>query len=106
MRHTKKSDTIEATQWFSNGDHPLDHATLGDKMADYEGKVVRRFRHPDIPGETVCEKCGRTMHVHGWIDSGGDGQTVCPGDYVIMDNTATFTVCPKHVFEEIYVRVK
>lgn len=71
-------------QWFKNGDHPDDgderHPTEGWR---YEGRVVRYFRHPDIPGETICNDCGQTMHDHGWIDAGVDGLTVCPGDWVL-----------------------
>lgn len=86
-------------QWFKNGDHPDDYSRTHEgleggvarcftpeerKAREWEGDVVRYFRHPDVPGETVCS-CGRTMHEHGWIDSGGAGQTVCPGDWVVSD---------------------
>jgi hypothetical protein len=26
------------------------------------------------------------MNDHGWIDNGGEGQKVCPGDYLKKDN--------------------
>lgn len=72
-----------AHRWFKNGDHPED----GDPSR--EGKVVRYFRHPQIPGNSACVDCGRLMHDHGWIDCGGDGVTVCPGNMVVRaDNGA------------------
>ena len=74
-------------RWLKNGDHPDDR--VGETLTDLgggpdyerlEGAVVRFFRHPDISGSTLCDECGFMFHHHGWIDSGGDGVTVCPGD--------------------------
>jgi hypothetical protein len=88
---------LEPVQWLKNGDHPDDYAServgmekgqfrtwTGEeaKALGWEGAVVRYFRRPDIPGDSVCAECGHTFHVHGWIDSGGDGRRVCPGDWV------------------------
>lgn len=79
-------DVVEGYQWFKNGDHPDDRCgvstTEGTVRFLGEGRVVRRFRYPDISGKSSCKCCGNTMHVHGWIDCGGDGLTVCPGDLV------------------------
>lgn len=80
--------TIEAHQWFRNGDHPDDKVgewaedQLGGRYMRQEGAVVQFFRHPDLPGDERHDKCGKTWHDHGWIDQGPDGITVCPGDYV------------------------
>lgn len=65
------------TRWERNGDHHLD----GDRGS--EGKVVRYYRHPDIPGYTPCPRCNQAMNDHGWVDVGKDGLTVCPGDVLI-----------------------
>ncbi len=77
---------MQSTRWFRNGDHPQDDCQIirvpGELPFWSEGKVVRYFRHPYVEGEKRCERCGVEMHLHGWIDSGGDGQTVCPGDYI------------------------
>ena len=84
---------ISAVQWFKNGDHPNDdcfrpyEATGKIPTEMREGSVVRYFRHPDISGNSTCGSCGCTMHEHGWIDSGGNWQEICPGDYVILDET-------------------
>lgn len=84
----------EPVQWFKNGDHPDDYAEGRVGMEDrpfwqeeakalgWEGGVVRYFRHPEVDGEAACPTCSKTFHEHGWIDSGGNGQRVCPGDWV------------------------
>lgn len=110
MKFRRKPVVIEATQWFRNGDHPLDYAIdhqwpddngeevvqVGDtkmrattytgafrKKNDWEGDVVRYFRcYPGVSGDTICQDCGRTMHDHGWIDS------------VNTLNPSGCTVCP------------
>ena len=106
----KKPVVIEASQWFKNGDHPNDGTErfppktppanpfvppredgspsdpryTGEFAGELlEGKVVRYFRHPDVPGTQECKHCGKTMHVHGWIDTLEGGHIVCPGDWVI-----------------------
>ena len=61
---------IEASNWQKPGDHAA---------VDY-------FRHPIIHGQSTCERCKRTMHDHGWIDTPEGGHTVCPGDWIIKDD--------------------
>lgn len=65
-----------------------------DPNAVKEGEIVRYFRHPCVPGESRCPECSLIMHEHGWIDSGGDGQTVCPGDLVLTTNQGTYLRAP------------
>jgi hypothetical protein len=52
-----------------------------------EGAVVRYFRRPEprYAGSRLHEVCGERWHDHGWIDEGGEGQTVCPGNWIITD---------------------
>lgn len=59
MKYQKIYEPVEAHQWFKNGDHPED----GDPSQ--EGRVVRRYRNPDVPGESVCTTCGHKMNDHG-----------------------------------------
>jgi hypothetical protein len=94
--------------WNKNGDHPNDY--VGDteglengemrtfsgeyrKERDWEGSVVRRYRHPNVPGTNVCAHCGETLHDHGWIDK--EDQEVCPGDVILtipqLDGTLRYT---------------
>ncbi|MFC4328318.1 hypothetical protein ACFPC0_10820 [Streptomyces andamanensis] len=77
-------------QWHVNGDHPDDHATHPGR----EGKVVRYYRHPDHPGTVVCPHCHLLMIEHGWIDSGEDGRTVCPGDFILTTTTGDHIPIP------------
>ena len=117
----KKPVVIEATQWFMNGDHPLDHDPIGienptsndrEKYSEYlefEGKIVRYFRHPNIDGAKVCEKCGKRMHDHGWIETlegESDGaQVVCPGDYIITGVQGENYPCKPDIFAATYEEV-
>lgn len=100
---TMTDDTTTVVRWWHNGDHPNDAVGEltddpmypGDTARRYhriEGAVVRFFRHPYVPGGSVHERCGRTWHDHGWIDSGGDGQIVCPGDKLTTKPDGTVTV--------------
>lgn len=88
----------EAHRWFKNGDHPDDYTQdhegiengevrvfTGEerKALGWEGDVVRYFRHPEIRGDQRCGVCSYSMHDHGWIDNGGAGNTVCPGDWIV-----------------------
>ena len=106
-----KTETIEATQWFKNGDHPRDGNERFDtgkfKGELYEGAIVRYFRTPSLFGNEKCRKCGNIAHSHGWIDGRKSpfGRTVCPGDYVITitnkENDDYFPMEP-NVFEAIF----
>jgi hypothetical protein len=99
-RSKKTGEIIEAVRWFENGDHPNDDVwrnfeeTGNPPTEPREGKIVRYFRSPHVPGEKKCALgCGFSMHWHGWIDNPSipgyvseDGiysMAVCPGDYVI-----------------------
>lgn len=119
----KKPVEIEATQWFTNGDHPLDYA---DNMLDYstgniipadairemgwEGQVVRYFRHPgpEYPGAAPHggdKGCGRIWHDHGWIDTLEGGHTVCPGDWIITGVQGERYPCKPDIFAATYDEV-
>jgi hypothetical protein len=118
MKFRKKPVVIEATQWFKNGDHPKDNCVLlysGDKGNNTpcrpqpflsEGKVVRYFRHPEVPGDQICSKCGKTMHEHGWIDTLEDGHNVCPGDWIITGVKGEYYPCKPDIFEATYEKVE
>jgi len=92
---------MNAIQWFSNGDHPDDDTVeLTDEFGRpflSEGKVVRYYRHPTFCGVSHCPKCEKTLHVHGWIDNGGNGQVVCPGDIIYTVAEGVHVVVPYHL---------
>lgn len=116
-KYRKKPVVIEATQWFKNGDHPLDYVHekqgleggefrtwTGDevKALGWEGQVVRYFRPPDVSGQSLCGHCGQTMHLHGWIDTLEGGHIVCPGDWIITGVKNERYPCKPEIFESTY----
>ena len=138
MKFRRKPVVIEAAQWFRNGDHPLDYAVdhqwpdddgeevvqVGDtKMRvttytgsfrrenNWEGDVVRYFRHPSVDPRLICQDCDHAMRDHGWIDSTNtlnpSGCTVCPGDWVLteMSNPTKYYPCKPRTFADTYEAV-
>jgi hypothetical protein len=117
MKFRKKPVVIEAVQWFTNGDHPEDHLGIGEgpftqmdleKYCEYletEGRVVRYYRHPSGNGEDVCDKCGKLMSEHGWIDTLEGGHIVCVGDWIITGVQGEFCPCKPDIFELSYESV-
>ncbi len=105
MKYRKKPIVVEATQWFKNGDHPEDNCETfdaGNGPYQGEGKVVRYYRHPHVPGVHVCKHCGHTMHHHGWIDTLEGGHTVCPGDWILTGVAGERYPCKPDIFERTY----
>jgi hypothetical protein len=116
-KYRKKPVVIEATQWFKNGDHPLDYANEkvgfenGElrtwtgaevKANDWEGQVVRYYRTPACDGQTMCKHCGVIMHHHGWIDTLEGGHIVCPCDWIIIGVKGENYPCKPDVFAATY----
>lgn len=96
---------VNAIQWFKNGDHPLDESyeiTVNGQQFLSEGKLVKRFRHPDKPGNYSCDLCGHTMHTHGWIDVPDEGLTVCPSDFIVTTEEGDVYPCPAGIFATTY----
>ena len=90
MAKFRHCDTVlvDATQWFRNGDHPHDgnaiYPTSGRPAGQVlEGRVVRYFRRPDVPGDSICLECSEPYRVHGWIETKMNGWRVCPGDWIV-----------------------
>jgi hypothetical protein len=121
MKFRKKPVVIEATQWFKNGDHPEDYAKDHDgfengklrvftgaerKSKEWEGDVVRYFRHPGVSGSDGCRKCDALMNYHGWIDTLEGGHIVCPGDWIITGVQREHYPCKPDIFAATYEPVK
>ena len=102
----QKPVVIRATQWWKNGDHPDDGTDTfcksNGKRYRREGKVVRYFRLPAVPGTRPCSKCQRTMHNHGWIDTLEAGYQVCPGDWILTDPKGGHYPMKQDIFEATY----
>jgi len=117
MKFRKKPVVIEATQWFKNGDHPLDYSKTHDgisggriiqykpeyrKEMEWEGDIVRYYRHPMINGQSSCKQCGDILHNHGWIDTLEGGHIVCPGDWIITGVQGEHYPCKPDIFKDTY----
>ena len=115
--YRKKPVVIEATQWFKNGDHPLDYAEAthgfenGElrefsgaerKAKEWEGGIVRYFRRPDGSGQTACQHCPHIMHNHGWIETLEGGHIVCPSDWIITGVKGEHYPCKPDIFAATY----
>lgn len=97
--YRKKPIVIQATQWWENGDYP------NESHADEEGRVVRFFRHPELPGDSACTYCQQPLHVHGWIDTIEGGLRVCPGDWIITGIHGERYPCKPDIFDATYEAV-
>jgi len=99
---------VPLIRWAKNGDHPQDDVGkvepdlvaqgAGKADATYvrgEGRIVRYYRHPETPEHQECTRCSSPFNDHGWVDSGGAGRVVCPGDWVVVaempDDAYVFT---------------
>jgi hypothetical protein len=117
MLFKKKPVVIEATQWFKNGDHPLDYTATVEGFQDgelvqfsqdyqmnmdWEGQIVRHYRAPGVKGKNACKHCEKIMHVHGWIDTLEGGHIVCPGDWIITGVKGEQYPCKNDVFQATY----
>lgn len=100
--YQKKPIEVEAHQWWSNGDHPLDDI---EDVETQEGKIVRYFRHPKKPGTNICSQCSHLFHFHGFLETLEGGAMVCPGDYIIKGVEGELYCCKGRIFEETYERV-
>lgn len=116
-RWRRKPIEVSASQWFKNGDHPLDYSKVhsgldNDQLRDFlpserkangwEGDIVRYFRSPDVSGDKLCIRCRKIMHVHGWIDTLDGGHIVCPGDWIITGVQGEFYPCKPGIFNATY----
>jgi hypothetical protein len=114
MKFRKKPVVIDATQWFENGDHPEDYASSRDgfesgalreftrKANNWEGDVVRYYRHPGVEGQKECKRCQIIMHLHGWVDTLEGGHIVCPGDWIITGIKGEHYPCKPDIFAATY----
>jgi len=100
----KKPVTVEAHQWYTNGDHPEDNSRpiSPENPSLSEGEVVRYFRDPNVPHIRPCEHCGYVMGHHGWIDTLEGGHIVCPGDIIITGVRGERYPCKPDIFAETY----
>ena len=105
-KYRKRPVVIEAHQWHSNGDHPLDAEGRSEFNPETEeGRVVRRYRHPQIAGDELCGVCSGIVEKHGWVDTLEAGHRVCPGDWIITGVEGEHYPCKPRIFAATYEAV-
>lgn len=105
-KNTKTGEVVTAHQWFKNGDHPGDYAQPVRELEhghhivyspeyqrrhDWEGQVIRRYRHPEIDGMETCCQCGHVMQEHGMLDK-PTLLVIHPGDMVVHTADGVHTI--------------
>lgn len=109
MPRFRKIATVEAHQWFRNGDHPEDatiirsEPTNGSFMSG--GKIVDYYISPEN-GPKYCPQCGDSMRHHGWIKTLEGGYIVCPGDWILTGVHGEHYACKPDIFAKTYEEVK
>jgi hypothetical protein len=105
-KFSSKYRTVEAIQWYENGDHPDDNCVeIQDSTGEVfmsEGKVIRYYRHPYVSGKTLCTRCERTMNDHGWIDQTVDDFVVCPSDWIVWEEGSIYPI-PNSIFNLLFI---
>lgn len=102
-----------AHRWHQNGGHPDDYRApiirmeSGEEVSfsgeyqkaeEWEGQVVRRFRHPHYSCNAFCPVCQRKLLDHGLIDEGDTFHTVCPGDWILTLANGKHLPCKHDLF--------
>lgn len=100
-KYATKPVTVDAIQWWKNGDHPKDNAArMQPEIPECEGEIVRYFRHPSVPGTDVCELCSRRYSDHGWIEK--LNAAVCPGTWLVTEPSGQLRLIPADQFDKIF----
>ena len=107
-----------AFRWIKNGDHPDDYIKDLDGLKDgkkiiytaqerreknWEGEVVRYYRHPYVSGKLECPHCGKTRHEHGWIDK--TDTVVCPGDIILEFPGETYYPIKPELYKALFAQL-
>ena len=100
--YVKKYIPIQASQWFTNGDHP-DDGRSREFPQMYEGEVVRYYSPPEMRINDLCKQCDTLMKLHGWIDTLEGGHIVCPTDWIITGVQGEHYPCKHTIFMDTYV---
>ncbi len=102
MKYQRKTVVVDAVQWFKNGDHPDDNCFAPNDpkqgVTSAEGRVVGFYRGL---GGGACPDCGRMMHDHGTLSEIID-KSVCPGDWIVTNETGLRWVMDHESFIKQY----
>lgn len=102
------SYSIEAIQWFKEGDHPDDCSCLVEDPDQpeekTEGSVVGRVSSANLDEMgNICTLCGKRFYEHGRLRA--SGVLVFPGDWIITTLSGRYYPLKPDIFEQIYERV-
>ncbi len=81
----KKPVVVSASQWFE---------------VSPERPEVELVRH--TAPDRSCEHCGKSIMIHGWIDTLESGHVVCPGDWIITGVKGERYPCKPEIFALTY----
>lgn len=109
-RYTKKPVTIEASQWFKEGDHdgvglfryPPINPITGAISASEKAILMGQMKHSEVPERFRRDSCHALMDDHGIIDTLEGEHVVCPGDWIIRGVVGELYSCKPDVFEMSY----
>ncbi len=93
MKFRKKPVVIEATQWFTHGDHPM--VTSLPVVKTLEIGLALGEKSNGIPPNKL-----------GWVDTLEGGHVVTPGDWIITGVKGEHYPCKPDIFEATYERVE
>jgi hypothetical protein len=105
MQFVHRPLVVEAHQWFTNGDHPLDRCKtlmINGKPVLDDGKIVRRFYGMYAEHIGQCMKCERAYNDHGKVNTGTNDVTVCPGDWIVPTLDGFYEPIKPEMFEKLY----
>ena len=77
----------DVVRWFKDGDHPA-----------VDTKSIER----GIGTNFNCCACGKNNWLHGYIRSGAEWATVCPGNYIVRNLKGDYVVMNEHDYELYY----
>lgn len=96
-KYRKKQVVIEATRWWSLGDHK--------EVIQYEYPLNVVSESVGIPNDYKCDICKRSYAEHGWMNTLEGASIVCPGDWIITDKNGVHSTCKSDIFEKTYEKI-
>jgi hypothetical protein len=112
-KYRKKSTIVEAEQWFKLGDvegvvELQNYGQLSDDCRECEIWETPNYEDIHLDGESHgwikgTRDCPSSNHV---LPDSEEGQLVCPGDYIAIDELGKKHIIKPSIFENHYERVK
>lgn len=93
MQVVRKHHILEAVQWFELKDSPV----LSNNKPVIIAYLSDTFKSAYEPNH-ICDKCGKEMKDHGWLNNGWKGTIICPGDILVKLSKQEYQVMVKDQF--------